>query len=206
MESESGDEIRRVRPDVGGITFERLERGGLCWPCPTEDHPDTSVPYESDFRVGRALLPIINDRPSPDSSAPILERVPATAQRGHGIPLAPWGAKSNSDLQFARKRCSVYRGFGSPPGTRQKMTRAAFPSRGGQASLSSECLRRLDASGAHELRSGADACDGSLSLVHVRDGIVVGGARWRHRARRRAVAPEKRPGRRGRKSRPGCRC
>jgi formate dehydrogenase major subunit len=61
------DEIRRVWPDVGGITYARLERGGLCWPCPTEDHPGTSVLYQSGFPVGRASLRPIDYRPSPET-------------------------------------------------------------------------------------------------------------------------------------------
>ena len=64
------DEIRRVWPDVAGITYERLERGGLCWPCSTEDHPGTSVLYQDGFPVGRASLRVIDYRPSPETVTP----------------------------------------------------------------------------------------------------------------------------------------
>ena len=64
------DEIREVWPDVRGISYERLERGGLCWPCPTVDHPGTQVLYESEFPVGRASLRRIDYRPSPEVVSP----------------------------------------------------------------------------------------------------------------------------------------
>ncbi|MEX0953325.1 MAG: molybdopterin dinucleotide binding domain-containing protein, partial [Nitriliruptoraceae bacterium] len=36
------DELRRLSPMHGGMSWDRLEEhGGLRWPCPTEDHPGT---------------------------------------------------------------------------------------------------------------------------------------------------------------------
>jgi formate dehydrogenase major subunit len=40
------DEIRSVWPAAGGITYARLDAGGLQWPCPSEDHPGTVRLYE----------------------------------------------------------------------------------------------------------------------------------------------------------------
>ncbi len=39
--AEIWDELRRATPIFAGITYERLEHGGIQWPCPTEDHPGT---------------------------------------------------------------------------------------------------------------------------------------------------------------------
>ncbi len=51
------DEIRRVWPGARGITYPRLEHGGLCWPCPDETHPGTDVLHRERFGVGpRARL------------------------------------------------------------------------------------------------------------------------------------------------------
>ncbi len=41
--SEVMDEIASLTPSYGGISYDRLERGGLQWPCPDRDHPGT--PY-----------------------------------------------------------------------------------------------------------------------------------------------------------------
>ena len=61
------NEIRRVWSDVRGITYKRLDdEGGLCWPCPSEQHPGTQVLYEAGFPLGRAALRTIDFRPTPE--------------------------------------------------------------------------------------------------------------------------------------------
>jgi formate dehydrogenase major subunit len=50
------NEIRAVWPDVRGITYGRLDQGGLQWPCPSETHPGSARLYETGFPVGRAAL------------------------------------------------------------------------------------------------------------------------------------------------------
>jgi len=37
------EEIRKLTPSYGGISYERLEDGGLQWPCPFDDHPGTPI-------------------------------------------------------------------------------------------------------------------------------------------------------------------
>lgn len=39
--AEIWDELRKATPIFAGITYERLEAGGIQWPCPSEDHPGT---------------------------------------------------------------------------------------------------------------------------------------------------------------------
>ena len=43
------EEIRSVWKAGRGITYARLETGGLQWPCPTEDHPGTTVLHTKSF-------------------------------------------------------------------------------------------------------------------------------------------------------------
>lgn len=45
-------EIAALTPSYGGISFERLEQGGLCWPCPTADHPGTPTLHLGRFACG----------------------------------------------------------------------------------------------------------------------------------------------------------
>lgn len=47
------EEIARVTPQYGGISYARLEQGGLQWPCPTADHPGT--PYLHKDKIARGL-------------------------------------------------------------------------------------------------------------------------------------------------------
>jgi formate dehydrogenase major subunit len=37
------DEVRALCPGARGMTYTRLDAGGLQWPCPTEDHPGTPI-------------------------------------------------------------------------------------------------------------------------------------------------------------------
>jgi formate dehydrogenase alpha subunit len=43
------EEIARLTPTYGGITYKRLDEGSLQWPCPSEDHPGTCIMHESVF-------------------------------------------------------------------------------------------------------------------------------------------------------------
>jgi len=47
------DEVRAVWPAGRGITYARLEHGGLQWPCPAEDHPGTQMLHADSFPVGK---------------------------------------------------------------------------------------------------------------------------------------------------------
>jgi formate dehydrogenase major subunit len=50
------NEVRSVWPAGRGITYKRLEDGGLQWPCPDEDHPGTEVMHSESFPLGKAAL------------------------------------------------------------------------------------------------------------------------------------------------------
>lgn len=45
------DEVRQLTPHYfGGMSYERLEKQGLQWPCPTEEHPGTPVMHRKSWR------------------------------------------------------------------------------------------------------------------------------------------------------------
>ncbi len=46
------EEIRKVTPSYAGITYKRLEGGGIQWPCPSEDHPGTVFLHKDKFARG----------------------------------------------------------------------------------------------------------------------------------------------------------
>jgi formate dehydrogenase alpha subunit len=50
--SEIMDEIAALTPIYGGISYERIEKAGLQWPCPTADHPGTSILHVGRFSRG----------------------------------------------------------------------------------------------------------------------------------------------------------
>ncbi len=59
------EEVRRVWKAGAGISYARLEGGGLQWPCPTDDHPGTPLLHATRFPHGeRATLRPIEYRPT----------------------------------------------------------------------------------------------------------------------------------------------
>jgi len=43
------DEIASLTPSYGGISYERLQKGGLAWPCPSKEHPGTPYLHKEKF-------------------------------------------------------------------------------------------------------------------------------------------------------------
>jgi formate dehydrogenase alpha subunit len=62
--SEIMDEIRTVTPQYRGITYDRLEKEGLQWPCPDINHPGTKYLHKVAIARGRGLFMPIDHRDS----------------------------------------------------------------------------------------------------------------------------------------------
>lgn len=46
------NEITSLTPSYAGISYERLEQGGIQWPCPSPDHPGTPYLHKDKFARG----------------------------------------------------------------------------------------------------------------------------------------------------------
>jgi len=69
------EEIRYVTPSYGGISYQRLENGGLQWPCPTDDHPGTPILHTNIFTRGKGRFIPLKYIPSgelPDEEYPLI--------------------------------------------------------------------------------------------------------------------------------------
>ncbi len=69
------EEMRLLTPSYAGITYKRIEKVGLQWPCPAEDHPGTKYLHQGAFPRGKGLLQGIEFKPAaelPDEEYPIL--------------------------------------------------------------------------------------------------------------------------------------
>ncbi len=51
--SEIMDEIASLTPSYGGINYQRTEKEGLQWPCPSKDHPGTPILHVGRFARGK---------------------------------------------------------------------------------------------------------------------------------------------------------
>lgn len=73
--SEIMSEIARLTPSYGGITYQRLDSGGLQWPCPLEDHPGVQYLHAEMFSRGKGRFAGLSYRPSmelPNEDYPLL--------------------------------------------------------------------------------------------------------------------------------------
>jgi len=76
--SSPGDIMREIASltlSYAGISYERLGTEGLQWPCPSKDHPGTSILHVDCFPQGRAhLRPVLYIEPPeiPDADYPFL--------------------------------------------------------------------------------------------------------------------------------------
>jgi formate dehydrogenase alpha subunit len=57
------EEIAALTPIYGGVRFDRLDQGGLQWPCPDTSHPGTSFLYQDDFARGRGKFHALGYNP-----------------------------------------------------------------------------------------------------------------------------------------------
>lgn len=59
------NEIRETTPSYRGITYERIDKVGLQWPCPTEDHPGTVYLHKGEFSRGKGrMIPVEYEAPA----------------------------------------------------------------------------------------------------------------------------------------------
>jgi predicted molibdopterin-dependent oxidoreductase YjgC len=68
------EEIRQVTPAYAGISYQRLETGGLQWPCPTEEHPGTMFLHKDRFARGLGVFFAIDHKDPaemPDNDYPL---------------------------------------------------------------------------------------------------------------------------------------
>ena len=69
------DEMKGLTPSYTGMSYARLEREGLQWPCPTPEHPGTPVLHVDRFSRGKGLFHAIEFIPpdeEPDKEYPFL--------------------------------------------------------------------------------------------------------------------------------------
>jgi predicted molibdopterin-dependent oxidoreductase YjgC len=75
-----------LTPSYGGITYERLGRKGLHWPCPTREHPGTPVLHIGKFARGKGLMKAIPFREPaelPDDEYPLIMTTGRVLQQFH---------------------------------------------------------------------------------------------------------------------------
>ena len=66
-------EAGKLWPALVGITYKRIAKSGIPWPCPTQDHPGTQYLFKGGFPRGKAAFTVVGYKPSnelPDREFP----------------------------------------------------------------------------------------------------------------------------------------
>jgi len=65
------EEMRVLTPSYSGINYERIEKSGIQWPCPDNEHPGTPYLYSERFNTssGRAKFAPVSYRPSAETTS-----------------------------------------------------------------------------------------------------------------------------------------
>lgn len=69
------DEIAQVTPSYAGISYSRLDHGGLQWPCSDSNHPGTPILHQEQCTRGKGRFSPVSYQPSkelPDAEYPLL--------------------------------------------------------------------------------------------------------------------------------------
>ncbi len=61
-------EIGQAWPALAGMSYTRLEDGGLQWPCPTPDHPGTQFLFKGGFPRGNGRFTLVHYKPSHEAT------------------------------------------------------------------------------------------------------------------------------------------
>lgn len=89
------NEIRSVWPDAAGLSYARLEAGGLQWPCRDEADPGRSLLHAQAFAGGpKARLREVDYRPSAECTDPDFPFLLTTGRHLHQFNAATMSARS----------------------------------------------------------------------------------------------------------------
>jgi formate dehydrogenase alpha subunit len=69
------EEMRSLTPSYAGITYQRINRAGIQWPCPTLDHPGTPLLHQERFTRGLGkfhALTYLGPKEVPDADYPLI--------------------------------------------------------------------------------------------------------------------------------------
>jgi formate dehydrogenase alpha subunit len=81
------EEIARVTPIYGGVSYERLSERGLQWPCPSPDHPGTPILHVGRFSRGLGRFSAVDWQPpaeEPDEQYPFIFTTGRVLYHFHG--------------------------------------------------------------------------------------------------------------------------
>ena len=99
------NEVRALSEGARGMTYARLDEGGLQWPCPSEQHPGTPILHRGTFPVGsRAQLQAVEYR---ETSAAVTAEYPFTLITGRSLYQFNAGTMTGRTLNNELRPCDL---------------------------------------------------------------------------------------------------
>jgi formate dehydrogenase alpha subunit len=138
------EELRQVTPSYAGMTYARLEKAGLQWPCPTEEHPGTMFLHKDRFTRGKGMLHALDYKPpaeEPDADYPLFLTTGRSFVHYHSGSMTRVSPTLNRELETGYMEISPTdaRAMGIKDGERVKVS-----SRRGEIQIKAKFSRKVD--------------------------------------------------------------
>ena len=99
------EEIAQVTPSYAGLSYSRLEKGPIPWPCPSKDHPGTPILHKDRFTRGKGLFHALDYRP-PEELAD--EEFPILLTTGRFFPHYHTGTMTRNSITLDNEMSEGY--------------------------------------------------------------------------------------------------
>ena len=138
------EELRQVTPSYAGMTYARLEKAGLQWPCPTEEHPGTMFLHKDRFTRGKGMLHALDYKPpaeEPDADYPLFLTTGRSFVHYHSGSMTRVSPTLNREVETGYMEISPTdaRAMGIKDGERVKVS-----SRRGEIQIKAKISRKVD--------------------------------------------------------------
>jgi formate dehydrogenase major subunit len=102
------NELAVLCPMFGGITFDRIEKDGLQWPCPDKEHPGTPIVHkDGKFTHGKGILKGIEWAPPMEVADKDYPLVLSTGRRLSQYHTRTQTGRSGMDFIYSRERADI---------------------------------------------------------------------------------------------------
>jgi formate dehydrogenase alpha subunit len=138
------EEIKKLTPSYAGMSYQRLEKAGLQWPCPTEEHPGTQYLHKDRFTRGKGMFHAIDYKPpaeEPDAEYPFFLTTGRSFVHFHSGTMSRVSPTLHRELETGYVEISPTdaRNMGIKDGERVKVS-----SRRGEIQIKAKVSRKVD--------------------------------------------------------------
>lgn len=138
-------EFGQVWPNLAGITYNRIEKEGIPWPCPDKNHPGTKYLYKGGFPKGKISFTPVGYTPPAEVPS---EAYPLTLTTGRNLFQYHSGSMTRKVKEIEKKAGEAYIEISPEDGDRlgiKNGDRVKVSSRRGAIDLQARITKRVPA-------------------------------------------------------------